>query len=91
MDTGLVNVSIVFHRADIPQSRMKPNSIVVCSGKKLTTAELMSLLKVRHKQTIYKLIKEGLPHSMTNGGYYFDPLRVIAHLRTTSGNRLKSR
>jgi len=57
----------------------------------LTTAGLMHLLKVKHKQTIYKLIHQGMPFTVTGRAYRFDQSAVIAFLRLTAQKKLKGR
>ena len=52
----------------------------------LTTAELMALLKVRHKQTIYKLIGEGMPKILVGRHYRFLKSDVIDFLKRRGSN-----
>lgn len=52
----------------------------------LTTKELMQLLKVKHKQTIYKLISEGMPAISVGKNYRFIKAEVIAFLKGLSRN-----
>lgn len=47
----------------------------------LTTQELMRLLKVKHKQTIYKLIADGMPAISVGKNYRFIKAEVITFLR----------
>lgn len=37
----------------------------------LTTKELMHLFKIKHRQTVYELIKDGLPVIQVGRGYRF--------------------
>ena len=58
----------------------------------LTTEELMSLLKIGHKQTIYKLIKQGLPALRVARNYRFIKHEVVAYLKAHSSpnkNKIK--
>ena len=58
----------------------------------LTTEELMRLLRIGHKQTIYKLIKEGLPALRVARNYRFIKHEVIDYLKTRSpANKTKSK
>jgi len=57
----------------------------------LSTAELMQLLKIKHKQTVYKLVKEGMPFSLDGRNYRFDQSEVISFLKRASKKRLKGR
>ena len=60
----------------------------------LTTRELMRLLKIRHRATIYNLINHGLPVLICGKNYRFIKHEVIAFLRRKERNgkvRLKKR
>ena len=50
----------------------------------LTTHELMRLLKIRHRQTIYNLIREGMPVIIAGRNFRFIQSEVIAFLRQDS-------
>ena len=50
----------------------------------LTTYELMRLLKIRHRQTIYNLIKDGMPVIIAGRNFRFIQSEVIAFLRQHS-------
>jgi excisionase family DNA binding protein len=50
----------------------------------LTTYELMSMLKIKNKQTIYKLIGQGLPVVMVGKQYRFITQEVIDFLKQKS-------
>ena len=50
----------------------------------LTTKELMVLLKVRHKQTIYRLIGEGLPAMTVGKSFRFIRGEVVNFLKANS-------
>ena len=50
----------------------------------LTTGELMKMLKIKHKQTIYNLIQEGLPVVNVGRNYRFIKKEVINFLRQQS-------
>ena len=43
----------------------------------LTTQELMKLLKIRHKQTIYGLIEQGMPAIQVGKNYRFIKSEVV--------------
>jgi len=47
----------------------------------LTTKELMALLKIKHRQTIYDLVKSGLPAIPIGRNYRFIKNEVIEYLR----------
>lgn len=50
----------------------------------LTTHELMQLLKIKHRQTVYNLIKDGMPHVAVGKNYRFIKHEVIAFLKSRS-------
>ena len=50
-------------------------------GELLTTEELMTLLKIGHKHTIYKLIRQGMPVMVEGRRYQFNPKAVINFLK----------
>ena len=52
----------------------------------LTTQELMQLLKIKHKQTIYNLIRDGMPAISVGKNYRFIKSEVIEFLRELSRN-----
>jgi len=52
----------------------------------LTTQELMQLLKIKHKQTIYNLIRDGMPAISVGKNYRFIKAEVIEFLRELSRN-----
>ena len=56
----------------------------------LTTHELMRLLKIRHRQTIYNLIKEGMPVIPVGRNFRFLKDEVIYFLRGQSQSRIKN-
>lgn len=47
----------------------------------LTTAELMDMLKIKHRQTVYDLIKDGMPSITVGRSYRFIKAEVINFLR----------
>ena len=55
----------------------------------LTTKELMRLLKIKHRKTIYRLIDEGMPHIMVGRHYRFIKQEVVSYLKESSGNGKK--
>jgi len=52
----------------------------------LTTQELMQLLKIKHKQTIYNLIRDGMPAISVGKNYRFIKAEVVEFLRELSRN-----
>ena len=50
----------------------------------LTTHELMKLLKIKHKQTIYKLIQQGMPAIIVGKNYRFIKEEVVTFLKEES-------
>ena len=50
----------------------------------LTTHELMRLLKIRHRQTIYNLIKEGMPVIIAGRNFRFIQHEVVTFLKRNS-------
>ena len=56
----------------------------------LTTKGLMKLLKIKHRQTIYNLIKEGLPTITVGRNFRFLKNEVIHFLRKNSQSRIKN-
>lgn len=48
----------------------------------LTTKELMRLLKIGHRQTVYKLIEQGMPAILVGKNYRFCKDEVIAYFKT---------
>ena len=50
----------------------------------LTTHELMRLLKIRHRQTIYNLVKEGMPVIIAGRNFRFIQHEVITFLKRNS-------
>lgn len=52
----------------------------------LTTQELMQLLKIKHKQTIYNLIRDGMPAISVGKNYRFIKAEVVEFLREFSKN-----
>lgn len=57
----------------------------------LTTRELMRLLKIKHKQTIYALIEEGLPSVLVGRSYRFFRSEVIQFLKRRSNHKRRRR
>ena len=55
----------------------------------LTTKELMQYLKVRHKQTIYKLVGKGLPAVLVGNNYRFLRREVVDFLKQNSRAELR--
>ena len=50
----------------------------------LTTQELMKLLKIKHRQTIYGLIEAGMPVLQAGRNYRFPKSEVITFLKRHS-------
>ena len=63
---------------------LKTSKTAVDPDEFLTTRELMRLLKIRHRQTIYELISEGLPTLKVGRNYRFIKREVIEFLRSNS-------
>lgn len=58
----------------------------------LTTRELMRLLKIKHRQTIYELISSGLPAILVGRSYRFIKTEVIDYLKQSRNHkRIKGR
>ena len=57
---------------------MKPEALIKIEI--LSTPELMRLLKIKHKQTVCNLVREGLPATVASGHYRFDQAAIIARL-----------
>ena len=69
------------HRAS---KKTRTVSLSISPDEFLTTRELMRLLKVKHKQTVYSLIEEGLPTILVGKSYRFIKGEVIAFLKKQS-------
>ena len=65
-------------------SRIKTTVSSIPTEEFLTTQELMQLLKVKHKQTIYKLIADGMPAISVGKNYRFIKSEVIDFLKNSS-------
>ena len=50
----------------------------------LTTKELMELFKIKHRQTIYELIKDGMPAIQIGRSYRFQMFEVMNYLKNQS-------
>ena len=73
----------------LPQKTVKRRALRL--EEFLTTEELMALLKIGHKQTVYKLIKQGMPAILVGKNYRFLKHEVIAFLKDeTRKKRRKS-
>ncbi|MDA9101051.1 helix-turn-helix domain-containing protein [Omnitrophica bacterium] len=64
----------------------------VCSKKLspdefLTTKELMQLFKIKHRQTVYDLIKDGLPVILIGRSYRFVKEEVLQFLKRHAKKR----
>ncbi len=57
----------------------------------LTTPELMQVLKIRHKVTIYNLIEQGMPTLRLGKDYRFHWPEVYDFLRQATGKKLRRR
>ena len=65
-------------------------SQTISSDEFLTTTELMQLLKLKHRPTIYKLIKEGMPAIVVGKNFRFIKHEVISYLKEKSRLRLEN-
>ena len=74
------NVASDQNSTKITQSEIAPEEF-------LTTKELMQLLKIRHKQTIYSLIEEGMPAVSVGRNYRFIRQEVIHYLKEHSSGK----
>ena len=57
----------------------------------LTTKELMRLLKIKHKQTVYRLIDEGLPAVIVGKNFRFIRNEVIGFLKKNAKDKNSNR
>ena len=64
-----------------PSLRTKTKSRSIAPDEFLTTCELMRLLKIKHKQTIYGLIEEGFPAILVGRSYRFLKSEVVGFLK----------
>ncbi len=67
---------------EAPKQEIKMNRIT--QEEFLTTKELMHLLKIKHRQTIYSLIEGGLPKIVIGRSYRFIKHEVITFLKKPS-------
>ena len=74
METSVLESSLVVHSGALTQEEF------------LTTKELMKLFKIKHRQTIYKLIEKGLPKIMVGNSYRFIKQEIINFFKNTSRN-----
>ena len=79
MSSVLYNQSV----SKVTASSLRPDEF-------LTTRGLMKLLKIKHRQTIYNLIKEGLPTITVGRNFRFLKMEVIHFLRKNSQSRVKN-
>ena len=74
---------VTFNKKTVKHRALRPEEF-------LTTEELMALLKIGHKQTVYKLIKQGMPAILVGKNYRFIKHEVIQYLKVrTSPNKNK--
>ena len=59
-------------------------SATLSTDEFLTTKELMTLLKIKHRQTIYSLIDEGMPKILVGRSYRFIKHEIITFLKNKS-------
>ena len=77
-------------KEQILESSREVASKVVPKEEFLTIHELMALLKIKHRQTIYDLIGRGLPAIRVGKNYRFIKHEVIQYLKVrTSPNKNK--
>jgi len=62
----------------------KVESRAIAPEEFLTTHELMRLLKIKHRQTVYTLIKDGMPVIKVGKNYRFIKKEVIDFLKKQS-------
>lgn len=73
------------------QDRTRLRKVALPPEEFLTTEELMHLLQIKHKQTLYRLIHQGMPFTLSGSAYRFDKSAVIAFLKRASQKKPKSR
>ena len=69
---------------------IKAHSRRIAPDEFLTTSELMRLLKIKHKQTVYGLIQEGLPAILVGKNYRFIKNDVVNFLKSHFLKRRKA-
>ncbi|GEM_PF-3189399 len=74
-----------------PLKKLTAKSVEVPPDEFLTTQELMRLLKIKHKHTIYRLIDEGLPAIVVGKNFRFIKNEVINFLRNGFSKKLQSK
>lgn len=62
-------------------AKFKTKRTALTPDEFLTTHDLMRLLKIKHKQTIYGLIEQGLPVIWVGKNYRFIRDEVVAFLK----------
>ena len=67
------------------QATSKIHTSSISPDEFLTTHELMKLLKIKHRQTIYSLIKEGMPAILVGKNYRFIKQDVINYFKQNGG------
>ena len=70
-------LKVTFNEKTVKRRALRPEDF-------LTTEELMTLLKIGHKQTVYKLIKQGMPAILVGKNYRFIKHEVIEYLKAHS-------
>ena len=74
-------------RTSLKTKTTKTKSRAIAPDEFLTTRELMRLLKIKHKQTVYALINDGLPAIIVGKSYRFIKDEIIGFLRNRKNNR----
>lgn len=71
----------------IKAPKVKVRKVSISPEEFLTTKELMRLLRIKHKQTVYALIEEGLPMILVGRSYRFLKSEVMALLENKTVSR----
>ena len=68
-------------KSETIQQDPKVHSTALSPDAFLTTHELMKLLKIKHQQTIYALIKDGMPAILVGKNYRFIKQEVVDYFK----------
>lgn len=74
-------------RPETAEDSSKLKTTALSPDEFLTTKELMRLLKIKHRQTIYELISSGLPAILVGRSYRFIKHEVVEFLKSQSNHR----
>ncbi len=59
----------------------KVRTVTVSPDEFLTTSELMKLIKIKHRKTIYDLVEDGMPAILVGKNYRFIRQEVIDYFK----------